>query len=52
MLELLPDEKKLAIQTREFLRKIQNILGSIHDSDFTIGSLLSLPHRPKKFKRY
>ena len=32
MLELLPDEKKLAIRTRESLRKIHDILGSIHDS--------------------
>jgi CHAD domain-containing protein len=50
MLELLPDEKKLAIQTREFLRKIQNILGSIHDSDFTIGYLRSLPQSSKEIQ--
>ena len=50
MLELLPDENKLAIQTRESLRKIQDILGSIHDSDLTIGYLLSLPQASKEIQ--
>ena len=36
MLELLPDENKLAVQTRESLRKIHDILGSIHDSDLQL----------------
>ena len=42
MLELLPDEDKLAVQTRQSLQKLQDILGSIHDSDFAIGYLRSL----------
>ncbi|MFZ0366684.1 MAG: hypothetical protein WAL21_03275 [Nitrososphaeraceae archaeon] len=50
MLELLPDKNKLAIQTRESLRKIHDILGSIHDYDFTIGSLLSLPQASKEIQ--
>lgn len=50
MLELLPDENKLAIQTRESLRKIQDILGFIHDSYFTIGYLLSLPQSSKEIQ--
>ena len=41
MLELLPNNNKLAVQTRESLKKIQDNLGSIHDSDFTIGYLKS-----------
>jgi CHAD domain-containing protein len=43
MLELLPDDNKLAVQTRQSLQKIQDNLGSIHDFDFTIGYLRSLP---------
>ena len=50
MLELLPDENKLAVQTRESLQKIQDILGSIHDSDFTIGYLRSLPQSSKEIQ--
>ena len=50
MSELLPDKNKLAIQTRESLRKIHDILGSIHDSDFTIGYLLSLPQSSKEIQ--
>jgi CHAD domain-containing protein len=50
MLELLPDENKLAIQTRESLQKIQDNLGSIHDSDFTISYLQSLPQSSKEIQ--
>jgi CHAD domain-containing protein len=50
MLELLPDENKLAIQTRESLRKIQDNLGFIHDSDFTISYLRSLPQSSKEIQ--
>ena len=50
MLELLPDENKLAVQTRETLQKIQDNLGSIHDSDFTIGYLKSLPQSSKQIQ--
>ena len=50
MLELLPDENKLAVQTREFLQKIQDNLGSIHDSDFTISYLRSLPQSSKEIQ--
>ena len=49
MLELLPNNK-LAVQTRESLKKIQDNLGSIHDSDFTIGYLKSLPQSSKQIQ--
>jgi CHAD domain-containing protein len=50
MLELLPNNNKLAVQTRESLKKIQENLGSIHDSDFTIGYLKSLPQSSKEIQ--
>ena len=48
MLELLPDENKLATKTRESLQKVQDMLGSIHDCDFTIDYLRSLPQSSKE----
>ena len=50
MLELLPNNNKLAAQTRESLKKIQDNLGSIHDSDFTIGYLKSLPQSSEQIQ--
>lgn len=50
MLELLPNNNKLAVQTRESLKKIQDSLGSIHDSDFTIDYLKSLPQSSKEIQ--
>lgn len=50
MLELLPNNNKFAVQTRESLKKIQDSLGSIHDSDFTIGYLKSLPQSSKEIQ--
>ena len=50
MLELLPNNNKLAVQTRDSLKKIQDSLGSIHDSDFTIGYLKSLPQSSKEIQ--
>ena len=50
MLELLPNNNKLAVQTRESLKKIQDSLGSIHDSDFTIGYLKALPQSSKEIQ--
>lgn len=50
MLELLPNNNKLAVQTGESLKKIQDNLGSIHDSDFTIGYLKSLPQSSKQIQ--
>ena len=50
MLELLPDENELAVQTRESLQKLQDILGSVHDSDFTIGYLRSLRQSSKEIQ--
>ena len=41
MLELLPIENKKAIEMRKTLQKIQDILGTIHDYDFTINHLKS-----------
>jgi len=42
MLELLPIENKKAIEMRKTLQKIQDILGTIHDYDFTINHLKSI----------
>lgn len=42
LLELLPDENKSALKTRKTLQKLQDILGTIHDYDFTIKYLSSL----------
>ena len=39
MLELLPTENKKALEMRKTLQKIQDILGAIHDYDFTINYL-------------
>lgn len=50
MLELLPNNNKFAVQTRESLKKIQDSLGTIHDSDFTIGYLKSLPQSSKEIQ--
>jgi CHAD domain-containing protein len=50
MLELLPDENKLATKTRESLQKLQDMLGSIHDCDFTIDYLRSLPQSSKEIQ--
>ena len=49
MLELLPNNK-LAVQTSESLNTIQDILGYIHNSDFTIGYLKSLPELSKEIQ--
>ena len=50
MLELLPDQNKLAVQIRQTLQKLQYILGSVHDSDFTIGYLRSLLQSSKEIQ--
>jgi CHAD domain-containing protein len=50
MLELLPDQNKLAVQIRQTLQKLQDILGSVHDSDFTIGYLRSLRQSSKEIQ--
>ena len=42
MLELLPIENKKAFEMRKTLQKIQDILGAIHDYDFTINYLESV----------
>ena len=36
LLELQADEKKSVLKTRKTLQKLQDILGAIHDYDFTI----------------
>jgi CHAD domain-containing protein len=41
MLEILPDENKNAIQIGKILRRLQDLLGTIHDFDFTIDYLKS-----------
>jgi CHAD domain-containing protein len=50
MLELLPDQNKLAVQIRQTLQKLQDILGSVHDSDFTIDYLKSLQQPSKEIQ--
>lgn len=42
LLELLPEEKNNVPKTRKILQKLQDILGTIHDYDFTIEYLSSL----------
>jgi CHAD domain-containing protein len=42
LLELLPDEDQGALKTRKTLQKLQDILGAIHDYDFTTDYLNSL----------
>jgi CHAD domain-containing protein len=42
LLELLPDEDQTALKTRKTLQRLQDILGAIHDYDFTTDYLNSL----------
>ena len=42
LLELLPEENDNVLKTRKTLQKLQDILGTIHDYDFTIEYLSSL----------
>jgi CHAD domain-containing protein len=42
LLELIPTENKMILNTRKSLQKLQDILGAIHDYDFTIEYLNSL----------
>lgn len=42
LLELLPEENDNMLKTRKTLQKLQDILGTIHDYDFTIEYLSSL----------
>lgn len=48
MLELLPDDNKIALQMKKILQRIQDIVGSIHDYDFTISYLESLAQSSKE----
>jgi CHAD domain-containing protein len=50
MLELLPDENKSAMQIRKTLQRLQDILGAIHDYDFTTGYLKSLGQSSKEIQ--
>ena len=50
MLELLPDENKSAMQFRKTLQRLQDILGAIHDYDFTTGYLKSLGQSSKEIQ--
>jgi CHAD domain-containing protein len=50
MLELLPDENKNALQTRKALKRLQDLLGAIHNYDFTTGYLKSLGHSSKEIQ--
>ncbi len=42
LLELLPEDKNNVLKTRKTLQKLQDILGTIHDYDFSIEYLSSL----------
>ena len=42
LLELIPDENNMMIKIRKSLQKLQDVLGAIHDYDFTIDYLNSL----------
>jgi CHAD domain-containing protein len=42
LLELLPEDKNNVLKTRKTLKKLQDILGTLHDYDFTIEYLSSL----------
>jgi CHAD domain-containing protein len=50
MLELLPTENKDSLQMKKTLQRIQDILGSIHDFDFTIAHLESLGQSSKEIQ--
>jgi CHAD domain-containing protein len=50
ILELLPEENKDSLQMIKMLQRIQDILGSIHDSDFTIAYLESLGQSSKEIQ--
>jgi CHAD domain-containing protein len=50
LLELLPDENQGALRTRKTLQKLQDILGVIHDYDFTIDYLSSLGQSSKEIQ--
>ena len=50
LLELLPDENQGALKTRKTLQKLQDILGAIHDYDFTTDYLSSLAQSSKEIQ--
>jgi hypothetical protein len=50
MLELLPEENQSGLQIRKTLQKLQDILGTIHDYDFTTDYLTSIGHLPKEIQ--
>jgi CHAD domain-containing protein len=51
LLELLPDEHQGALKTRKTLQKLQDILGAIHDYDFTTDYLRSLGQPSKEIQQ-
>ena len=50
LLELLPDGNQGALKTRKTLQKLQDILGAIHDYDFTTDYLSSLGQSSKEIQ--
>jgi CHAD domain-containing protein len=50
LLELLPDENQGALKTSKTLQKLQDILGAIHDYDFTTNYLSSLGQSSKEIQ--
>ena len=50
LLELLPDENQGALKTSKTLQKLQDILGAIHDYDFTTDYLSSVEQSSKEIQ--
>jgi CHAD domain-containing protein len=50
LLELLPEENQGALKTSKTLQKLQDILGAIHDYDFTTDYLSSLGQSSKEIQ--
>lgn len=50
LLELLPDEHQGALKTRKTLQRLQDILGAIHDYDFTMDYLKSSGQIPTEIQ--
>lgn len=48
MLELLPEENQSGLQIRKTLKKLQDMLGAIHDYYFTTDYLASIGGLPRE----
>ncbi|MGG6459941.1 MAG: CHAD domain-containing protein [Candidatus Eiseniibacteriota bacterium] len=50
MLELLPEENQSGLQIRKTLQRLQDMLGAIHDYDFTTDYLASVGDLPREIQ--